>query len=154
MTNSFAETGMGVILIAACGLEPLPGLFDALAVQGYDVHQTTGETAALNQACADLPDLIVLCVHELTAREIRLCEVLKKRPQTRSIPIVVIGYDQNPKRRLKAFEMGAVDYICATLWMEEMVARIKISSDQLPTAAAAAAAGPAGSFCRAAPPLC
>ena len=125
MTNSFAETGMGVILIAACGLEPLPGLFDALAVQGYDVHQTTGETAALNQACADLPDLIVLCVHELTAREIRLCEVLKKRPQTRSIPIVVIGYDQNPKRRLKAFEMGAVDYICATLWMEEMVARIK-----------------------------
>jgi adenylate cyclase len=125
MTDPFTDTGIGVILIAACGLEPLPGLFDALAVKGYNVHQAMGDTAALSQASTDLPDLIVLWVHELTATEIRLCEVLKKRPQTRSIPIVVVGHDQDPKRRLKAFEVGAIDYIHATLWLEEIVARLQ-----------------------------
>jgi len=125
MTDSFADTGVGVILIAACGLDPLPGLFDALSVQGYDVHRAVGEKAILNQACADLPDLILLQIHELTGVEARLCEVLKKRPQTRSIPIVIIGHDQDPQRRLRAFEAGAVDYISDAIWLEEMVARVK-----------------------------
>ena len=125
MTDSLAETGIGIILLAACGIDPLPGLFDALAIQGYNVHRAVGEQAILNQACTDLPDLILLQTHELTQTEIRLCEVLKKRPQTRSIPIVIVGHDQNPQRRLTAFAAGAVDYINDTMWLEEMVARIK-----------------------------
>ena len=116
---------MGVILIAACGIEPMAGLCDALALQGYDVHRAVGENAILNQACADLPDLILLQIQELTASEVRLCEVLKKCPQTRAIPIVIVGHDHNPKRRLKAFEVGAVDYINDTLWLEEIIARIQ-----------------------------
>jgi class 3 adenylate cyclase len=126
MTDSLAETGIGVILMATCGVELLPGLFDALVVQGYDVHRAVGEKAILSQACTDLPDLILLHTHELTGSEVRLCEVLKKRPQTRSIPIVIVGHDQDPKRRLTAFEVGAVDYINDTIWLEEMVARIKV----------------------------
>lgn len=125
MTDSFAETGTGIILIAACGVDPLPGLFDVLAVQGYDVHRAVGEQAILNQACTDLPDLILLQTHELTHSELRLCEVLKKRPQTRSIPIVIVGHDQDPKKRLTAFDLGAVDYINDTIWLEEIAARVK-----------------------------
>jgi class 3 adenylate cyclase len=125
MTDSFGETGMGLILIAACGLEPWPGLFDALTMQGYDVHRAVGENAILNQACADLPDLILLQTQELQDSEVRLCEILKKRPQTRSIPIVIVGHDQDPKRRVRAFEIGAVDYIHDTIWLDEIVARIK-----------------------------
>jgi adenylate cyclase len=125
MTDSLAETGIGVILIATVDIEPSPGLFDALAVQGYDVHRAVGEKAILNQACNDLPDLVLLCIHQLTGREVRLCEVIKKRPQTRLIPIVIIGRDQEPQQRLKAFDVGAVDYINDTVGLEEIVARVK-----------------------------
>ncbi len=125
MTDSFADTGIGLILIAACGPEPLPELFEALTRQGYDVRHALGEKTTLERACADLPDLILIQTRELTDPEVHLCEVLKKRPQTRFIPIVIVGHDQNPQRRLKAFEIGAVDYIHGSIGVEEMVARIK-----------------------------
>ena len=125
MTDSFAETSIGLILIATCDVEPLPGLFDALAVQGYSVHRALGESAILSQACADLPDLILLQTHEFSGVVVRLCTVLKKRPQTRSIPIVIVGHDQDPQKRLRAFEVGAVDYINDTVWLDEVIARIK-----------------------------
>lgn len=125
MTNSFTDTGVGVILIATCGTELLPGLFDTLSLQGYDVHRAVGEKAILNLACGDLPDLILLQTHTLTNAELRLCEVLKKRPETRSIPIVIVGHDQDPHQRLRAFDAGVVDYITDDTWLEEIVARVK-----------------------------
>jgi adenylate cyclase len=125
MTDSSPTATSGVILIADCGSDPLAQLADTLIFLEFELHRVTGIEAIVRQAETSLPDLVVLQTDQFSSTELRLCKLLKRRPPTRSIPVVVIGRDEDPQRRLVAFEAGVADYILQSLWQEEIVARIK-----------------------------
>jgi adenylate cyclase len=124
MTDSSSDATSGFILMADCGAS-LEHLADTLIFLGFELHRVIGVEAVLAQAETSLPDLVVLQIGRFTNEDLRICRLLKRRPSTRSIPIVVIGQEDDPKRRLMAFEAGVADYILQSLWQEEIVARIK-----------------------------
>jgi adenylate cyclase len=128
MTDSSSDATSGFILMADCGA-PLEHLADTLIFLGFELHRVAGFETVLAQAETSLPDLIVVQTGQFTNADLRLCRLLKRRPSTRSIPIVVIGQEDDPKRRLVAFEAGVADYILQSLWQEEIVARIKAQVD-------------------------
>jgi adenylate cyclase len=128
MTDSFAEASSGIILIVHCGLAPAPPLLQALALAAFelrDLHHT-GSDEAVAAILAILPDVIVVVTPHFSEPVHHLCQALKQHPQTRPIPIVVLGQDQALAPRLQAFDLGIADYITPTLWVEETVARIRI----------------------------
>ena len=125
MTGSLSDAATGVILMADCGVDPLGELFDRLTALGYRVYTATGEEAVIKAARTYLPDLIVINAQQFEAGQARLCKLVKKHSQTRSIPVIMVGRQNSLDQRLQAFEAGIVDYITAPFWTEELVARIK-----------------------------
>lgn len=114
-----------VVSVADCTVGPLVALMDRLRTEGYEVRQISSEDDPIAAVEAEPPDLILLAVDQFDTAAIQLCHRLKKRPQTRQVAVVVVGQDQSLARRLRAFELGVVDYINQALWVDEVLARIK-----------------------------
>lgn len=124
MNEPFPKSLSGTIFIADCGLEPSPDLIQALSAEGFGV--SCGPAVADLTALDLLPDVIVVAVPSFTAAEQQLCQAWKQRAETAFIPIVVLGADQSPSPRLIAFDSGVADYIPPSLWVEEIVARLRV----------------------------
>lgn len=71
------------------------------------------------------PHLILLDIMMPEMDGFQVCEILKSREITRSIPIIFITALQKTENITKAFEMGAVDYITKPFNPTEVNARIK-----------------------------
>lgn len=125
MTDAFPDMPLGVILMAQCSSPPLTTLSKTLIAAGYKLWEVDTEAAVLIEAQTIRPDVIVLHTDQFAQVGLRLCQILKKCPQAGTIPIVVIGQDQDLDQHLQAFEAGVVDYINPSLWVEEILARIK-----------------------------
>lgn len=126
MTDSFPEGSSGSLFIAECGLALSPDLIQRLVAASLTLcHSADSE---LHRAIGPdpLPDVVVIVTAHFSEAEQQLCQFLKRESRTRFIPIVVIGDDQQPAPRLLAFNSGVADYICPTLWPDEIVARLRV----------------------------
>jgi adenylate cyclase len=54
-----------------------------------------------------------------------VCKRLKERTLTRDVPIIFISTIDNPVDKVKAFDVGAVDFIGKPFQLEEVIARIE-----------------------------
>ncbi|MEM9005089.1 MAG: adenylate/guanylate cyclase domain-containing protein [Cyanobacteria bacterium P01_F01_bin.86] len=105
-------------------------LVSTLATQGYVVHTAdtaNGALALIQQRC---PDLILLEVQLSDSGGFELCQRLKQSPRTRHIPVLFIGDGSRKLDRLRAFEVGGVDFIPKPYWDEEVAARVKLHLSQ------------------------
>lgn len=126
MTDSSPRGISGTILIAECGFTPPSALLQVLAAEGFVLCHTPTAEGLVAQAQAQSPDVVVIAAAGFTEPEQQLCQALKQSTYTRFIPIVVLGADPSPTLRLLAFNSGAADYISPALWVEEMVARLRV----------------------------
>jgi adenylate cyclase len=126
MTDSFSGDISGTILIAECGLTPPSALLQALVTEGFSLCHGLEAVPVIAQVQAQMPDVVVIATPSFTEAEQQLCQTLKQGMDTRFIPIVVLGADSSPTTRLSAFKSGVADYISSTLWVEEMVARLRV----------------------------
>ncbi|MDY6784686.1 MAG: response regulator [Cyanobacteriota bacterium] len=115
----------GNILIVDDILESLKLLFDALSEQGYKVRGSTKGTMALRTAKVSPPDLILLDVKMPQIDGYTVCEHLKEDEQTRNIPVIFISALDESIDKVRAFEVGGVDYITKPFYIEEAIARIE-----------------------------
>lgn len=116
----------GRILIVDDTPDNLHLLTRMLTRRGYEVRaETTGEMAlaAIEQ---DPPDLILLdiCMPQMDGYE--LCQVLKENTQTRDIPVIFISALDEVLDKLRAFDVGGVDYITKPFRIPEVMARVTI----------------------------
>ena len=96
-----------------------------LSKLGYKVRPTRDGKLALRFAKKNPPDLILLDIMMPGIDGYQVCEKLKACEQTKDIPVIFISALNEVFDKLKAFSMGAVDYITKPFQLEEVVARIE-----------------------------
>lgn len=95
-----------------------------LTDRGYKVRSAINGQMALTVAKAAQPDLILLDIKMPEMDGYEVCERLKAQAETRDIPIIFLSALDEPVDKVKAFEVGGVDYISKPFHVEEIIARI------------------------------
>lgn len=96
-----------------------------LTAHGYTVHPAVNGKSALRAVTKILPDLILLDIVMPVMSGYDVCRELKADAQTRHIPVIFISALYETFDKVKAFELGAVDYITKPFEIEEVLARVK-----------------------------
>jgi len=100
-------------------------LSNILTGQGYQVRPVPNGSKALSAAKARLPDLILLDIMMPDLDGYAVCEQLKADERTRDIPVIFISALNETFDKVKAFDLGGVDYIAKPFQAEEVLARVK-----------------------------
>ncbi|WP_059000780.1 response regulator [Leptolyngbya sp. NIES-2104] len=121
-TQTIAEAK---ILVIDDTPETLRLLTTTLSEQGYAVEQLSSGAAALKHVRDRQPDLILLDVMMPGIDGYEVCERLKLDPQTCHIPILFLSAVDDALNKVKAFDLGGVDYVTKPFQLEEVLARIE-----------------------------
>ncbi|WRH66340.1 MAG: response regulator [Planktothrix sp. GU0601_MAG3] len=113
------------ILIVDDLIESLQLLTEVLEEFGYRVQGVTSGKMALRTVQKTHPDLILLDIFMPEMDGYQVCEALKADQSTSEIPIIFLSAFDQVSNRLKAFQMGGVDYITKLCEPEEFVARVQ-----------------------------
>jgi PAS domain S-box-containing protein len=105
--------------------ENLRLLYQLLSKRGYKVRPTRDGKLALKFALSTPPDLILLDIMMPGMDGYEVCEQLKACPETKDIPVIFISALNEVFDKVKAFSVGAVDYISKPFEIAEVVARVE-----------------------------
>ncbi len=96
-----------------------------LEAEGFRVsHAETGEEAEL-LVREEHPDLVVLDWMLPQVSGIEICRRLRAKPETRSIPIVMLTARGEEADRIRGLSTGADDYVVKPFSLPELMARVK-----------------------------
>jgi len=115
----------GDILIVDDHVENLQILFSMLTDYGYEVRRVLNGIQALNVVKSEPPDLILLDILMPEMDGYEVCRYLKAEASTASIPVIFLTALDDEVDKLKAFEVGGIDYITKPFHMKEVMARIE-----------------------------
>lgn len=104
--------------------ENLTLLSQMLTEKGYKVRSVTKGSTAIRGAKAVPPDIILLDVKMPEMNGYEVCQQLKAEQRTRDIPIIFISALGDVFDKVKAFQVGGVDYITKPFQAEEVLARL------------------------------
>lgn len=105
--------------------ENLAVLTRMLTERSYNVHPAINGHIALKSLQNFLPDLILTDIVMPGINGFEVCERLKKNPDTRDIPVLFISALDEIDDKMKAFDVGGVDYITKPFQEKEIFARIE-----------------------------
>ncbi|GET37089.1 hybrid sensor histidine kinase/response regulator [Microseira wollei] len=96
-----------------------------LKSQGYKVRKALNGQIALNACHIAAPDLILLDIIMPGIDGYEVCRRLKADATTCEIPVIFISAIDDAMDKVKAFEVGAADYIAKPFQEAEVLARIE-----------------------------
>ena len=96
-----------------------------LDAEGYDVETVGRGDDADTRLKERVPDLIVLDWMLPGLSGIELCRRLRARPETRSLPIIMLTARGEESERVRGLATGADDYIVKPFSVPELLARIR-----------------------------
>ncbi|MEG3846362.1 adenylate/guanylate cyclase domain-containing protein [Microcoleus sp. herbarium19] len=96
-----------------------------LASHGYQVRKAINGQLALQGAQISPPDLILLDINMPKMNGYEVCEKLKLSENTKDIPVIFISALDDVMEKVKAFQVGGVDYITKPFQVEEVLARVE-----------------------------
>jgi DNA-binding NtrC family response regulator len=99
-------------------------LVDLLSVNGFDVVAAGSGIDGLDRAAADPPELILLDVMMPDVDGFAVCETLKANAATRDVPVIFLTALQETLDKVRAFSVGAVDYLTKPFEPRELLARV------------------------------
>lgn len=99
-------------------------LTEMIQEAGYTARPVTSVKQAMQAVKAKIPQLILLDISMPDVDGFEWCEILKKDPLTREIPIIFISALNSIKDKIRGFKLGAVDFICKPFEAEEVSLRI------------------------------
>lgn len=125
MNNSIRSFGCEQILIVDDTPENLNLLSQMLSKQGYKVHLAPSGKSALKFLEFNLPDLILLDIMMPHLDGYQVCSAIKTCERTQDIPIIFLSALQEVFDKVKAFSLGAVDYITKPFEYQEVLVRVE-----------------------------
>jgi len=99
------------------------GLVRGLRLAGFEVELATDGTTGARLAMGDGIAIVLLDLMLPQRSGFEVLELLRGRAATP--PVIVLSARTELGDRLRAFELGAVDYVPKPFWIEEVVARIR-----------------------------
>ncbi|MEG4281787.1 PAS domain S-box protein [Microcoleus sp. A006_D1] len=96
-----------------------------LTKEGYKVQRAISGEMAINAKFSVLPDLILLDILMPKMNGYEVCERLKANENTCEIPVIFVSVFNEIFYKVKAFEVGGVDYITKPFQVEEFLLRIE-----------------------------
>ena len=126
MPKSQSASIKGDILIVDDTPQSLMMLMDFLTAQGHNVRPAPNGKVALVEVRATPPDLILLDVMMPDMDGYQVCQELKNNEQTRDIPVIFLSAMSHFEDKIRALEVGGVDYISKPFHMREVAARVEI----------------------------
>ncbi len=96
-----------------------------LETEGYDVETVARGDDADTRLRESTPDLVVLDWMLPGLSGIELCRRLRARPETKSLPIIMLTARGEESERVRGLSTGADDYIVKPFSVPELVARIR-----------------------------
>ncbi len=119
------ETTKGDILVVDDTPDNLRLLASMLTEQGYKVRKAINGQLALMAAQSAPPDLILLDINMPDMDGYEVCARLKKDAKTLDIPIIFISALDDVLDKVKAFNLGGIDYITKPFQLQEVLVRIE-----------------------------
>ncbi|WP_415920482.1 phosphate regulon transcriptional regulator PhoB [Tateyamaria sp. SN6-1] len=96
-----------------------------LEAEGFAVSRAQNGEEALLLVDEDLPDIIVLDWMMPHLSGIEVCRRLKVRPETRSIPVIMLSARSEEVDKVRGLETGADDYVVKPYSVIELMARVR-----------------------------
>jgi two-component system, OmpR family, phosphate regulon response regulator PhoB len=96
-----------------------------LEAEGFDVTQADNGEDAMILVDEEAPDIIILDWMMPKVSGIEVCRRLKMRPDTRSIPIIMLSARAEEVDRIRGLETGADDYVIKPYSVLELMARAR-----------------------------
>jgi PAS domain S-box-containing protein len=115
----------GTILVVDDTPEVLRFFTQALTQQGYEVCSAISGSIALNHIPTIEPSLILLDIIMPGLDGYEVCERLKANEQTAEIPVIFMSAIHEPLDKVRAFNLGGVDYLTKPIQIEELLVRIE-----------------------------
>ena len=106
-----------------------------LKAEGFHVITADNGEDALILVDEYMPDLIVLDWMMPHISGIEVCRRLKTRPETRSIPIIMLSARSEEIDRVRGLEIGADDYVTKPYSIVELLARVRAQLRRMRAAA-------------------
>ncbi|MGB6298435.1 MAG: response regulator [Rivularia sp. (in: cyanobacteria)] len=100
-----------------------------LTTQGYEVRKALNGKMALNACKINLPDLILLDINMPDMDGYEVCQQLKADETTKVVPVIFISALDDVLDKVKAFDVGASDYITKPFHTAEVISRIENQID-------------------------
>ena len=124
------RTDRGNILIVDDTPANVRILSDALMQCGYEICSAMSGERALEIVQDFVPDLILLDVIMPEMDGYAVCKRLKATLETQDIPIMFLSAIDNAHDRVKAFQVGGIDYITKPFHLKEVLARVSQQIDR------------------------
>ncbi|MFO8126338.1 phosphate regulon transcriptional regulator PhoB [Yoonia sp.] len=96
-----------------------------LEAEGFRVTRAENGEEALLCVDEDAPDVIVLDWMMPNLSGIEVCRRLKNKPDTRSIPIIMLSARSEEVDKVRGLETGADDYVVKPYSVSELMARVR-----------------------------
>jgi two-component system phosphate regulon response regulator PhoB len=96
-----------------------------LEAEGFAVSQAADGEEAMMMVDEAAPDIIILDWMMPNLSGIEVCRRLKMRPETRSIPIILLSARAEEVDRVRGLETGADDYVIKPYSVLELMARAR-----------------------------
>jgi two-component system cell cycle response regulator len=122
---SLPEPTKGNILLIDDLPENLKLLTDLLSQIGYVVRSAVSGVRGFKSAKSKTPDIVLLDIKMPEMDGYQVCAAFKNDPDLCNIPILFISALDETFDKLKAFQVGGVDYITKPFQIEEVAARIE-----------------------------
>ncbi len=97
----------------------------ALRREGFEVETAATGAAALEVLGRPGVDLVILDVMLPDMSGIEICRELRRRPETRRVPVILLTARGDEIDRVVGFEVGADDYVVKPFSTRELVLRVR-----------------------------
>jgi signal transduction histidine kinase len=113
------------ILIVDDTPENIRFLSTMLMAQGYQVRKALTGKMAITAAQTIPPNLILLDINMPQMDGYETCKLLKQNKDTASVPVIFLSALNDVVDKVKAFQVGGVDFISKPFQFEEVLVRIQ-----------------------------
>lgn len=96
-----------------------------LTQQGHHLREAANAEAGLAAVREQIPDLILLDIMLPDQDGYALCQQLKQQPTTCDIPVIFLSALADSLDKVKAFQVGGIDYIAKPFAVQEVLVRVQ-----------------------------
>jgi CheY-like chemotaxis protein len=125
MSDNQYEQTEGIILIVDDVTDNLKFLSKVLRQAGYKTKCTTKSSTALGLVASVIPDLILLDIRMPNIDGYQLCEMFKRHEKLVDVPIIFLSALHDINDKMRAFQVGGVDYVTKPFQPEEIIVRVR-----------------------------